>query len=170
MKRRNFPLLAFLILAAIAASTQSSSAVVPDHGPSASGQGEFTFRNDLGTEQWSYSFDVVANKNGHARGRAIFDILENSTPTQVIVKINCINVIESSGFLSASITGTVLHSDNPEFPKHATVLFGAEDSSGAPFPFSDTITRLFVFEGDCHSFAFPLTLFFQSPDAIHIEQ
>jgi hypothetical protein len=71
MKRRNFLPLAFLILAAIAASTQSSSAVVPDHGPSAFGQGEFLFRNDLGTEQWSYSFDVVANKKGHARGRAI---------------------------------------------------------------------------------------------------
>ena len=169
-RRATFPALILIILAAIAASIESSSATAPDHGPSAFGRGEFSFRNDLGTEQWSYSFEVVANKNGHARGRAIFDILENSTPTQVIVKINCIDVIDSSGFLSASITGTVLHSDNPEFPKRATVLFGAVDSSGAPTPTSDIITRLFVFEGgDCHSGAFPLTFFLQNPDAIHIE-
>jgi hypothetical protein len=168
-RRATFPTLILSILAAIAASTQSSSAIAPDHGPSASGQGEFLFLNP-GPEQWSYSFEVVANKNGHASGRAIFDILENSTPTQVIVKINCIDVIESSGSLSASMTGTVLHSDNPEFPKRATVLFGAVDSSGAPTPSSDIITRLFVFEGgDCHSGAFPLTFFLQSPDAIHIE-
>lgn len=169
-RRATFPALILIILSAIAASTQSSSAVVPDHGPSAFGEGEFSFRNDLGTEQWSYSFEVVANKNGHARGQAIFNILENSTPTQVVVKVKCLDVSESSGFLSASITGTVLHSDNPEFPKQATVLFGAVDSSGTPTPSSDIITRLFVFEGgDCHSGAFPLTFFFQSPDAIHIE-
>jgi hypothetical protein len=87
----------------------------------------------------------------------------------VIVKVNCLEVIESSGVLSAFMTGTVLDSDNPEYPKRANVLFGAEDSDGPPFPNSDVITRLFVFEGDCHSDAFPLTLFFQSPDAIHIE-
>jgi hypothetical protein len=148
-KKSHFSNADSLYLAAIAASTQSSSAIAPDHGPSASGHGEFSFRNP-GPEQWSYSFEVVANKNGHASGRAIFDILENSTPTQVIVKINCIDVIESSGSLSASMTGTVLHSDNPEFPKRATVLFGAVDSSGAATPTSDIITRLFVFEGgDC---------------------
>ena len=171
MKRRNFfSPLAFLILAALAVSTQSSSASVQDHGPAASGQGEFEFINDLGTEQWSYSFDVVSNKNGHARGRATFDILENSTPTQVVVKINCLQVAGPTGAATAVMTGTVLHSDNPEFPKRSNVIFAAEDNSSFLPVRPDHITRLFVFEGDCHSGAFPLTIFAQPPDAIHIEQ
>ena len=167
MKRRKFfPPVAFLILIAIAVSTHSSSAFVQDHGPSASGQGEFEFLS----EQWSYSFDVVTNKNGRARGRAIFDILENSTPTQVVVKIDCLRVAGPTGAASAVMTGTVLHSDNPEFPKRANVIFAAEDNSLFLPVRPDHITRLFVFEGDCQSGAFPLTIFSQSPDAIHIEQ
>ena len=169
--RKAFPTLAFLIVVAIFASTpQSSSAVVPDQGPSAFGQGAFSYFNGFRTEQWNYSFDIAANKTGHARGRATFDILEHNTQTQVVVKINCLEVIESSGILSAFITGTVLHSDDPEFPQQANVLFGAEDYSAFPIVRPDIITRLFVFQGDCHDGAFPLTFFFQSPDAIHIEQ
>jgi hypothetical protein len=169
-RRATFPALILIILAAIAASTQSSSAVVPDQGPSAFGEGEFSLPTDFGTEHWSFSFDTGANKNGHARGRATFDILQNSVQTQVIVKINCLDVSGTSGLATAIMTGTVLHSDDPEFPKRANVLFAAVDSSGAPIPSSDIITRLFVFEGgDCHSGAFPLTLSFLSPDAIHIE-
>jgi len=166
---KSFPMLAFLIVVALGASTQSSSAVVPDQGPSAFGQGGFSFFNGFRTEQWNYSFDTVANKNGHARGRATFDILESNTQTQVVVKINCLEVIESSGILSAAMTGTVLHSDDPEFPKQANVIFAAEDDSASPILRPDIITRLFVFEGDCHDGAFPLTFFFQSPDAIHIQ-
>ena len=68
------------------------------------------------------------------------------------------------------MTGTVLHSDDPEFPKRANVIFAAEDNS-AFFPVRpDHITRLSVFEGDCNTGVFPLTVFSQSPDAIHIEQ
>ena len=113
----------------------------------------------------------MANKNGQAHGRAIFDIFDSirKTQTHVVVKINCLNVIASSESADASIRGTVLQSDDPEFPKQASVLFGAEDNSGSPTIRPDIITRLFAFEGDCDDFAFPLTFFFQSPDAIHIE-
>jgi hypothetical protein len=127
MKRRHtFPALAFLILAAIVAPTHSSSAVVPEQGASAFGQGEFSFFN---LEQWRYSFDATANSNGQARGRATFDIVKNLVPTQVVVRINCLEVVGSSGFATAFLSGTVLHSDDPEFQKHANVVFLAEDNS-----------------------------------------
>ena len=169
MKIRTTFSLLLLSLVITFIATQPSSAVVPDHGASAFGQGSFSFFNGLRTEQWGYSFDAVANKNGQARGRAIFDILENFTPTHVVVKINCLEVIGSQGSATAFITGTVLHSDDPEFPKHANVLFGAEDNNDSPIFHQDIITRLFVFEGDCHDGAFPLTFFNQPLDAIHIE-
>jgi hypothetical protein len=158
-----------LILAALVVTTQSSTATVKDNGPSAFGQGAFSFFNGLHTEQWGYSFEAFGNKNGQARGRATFEILENSIQTHVEVKINCLEVDTSPQIASALITGTVLHSDDPEFPKHATVIFAAEDNI-PPALHPDIITRMFVFEGgDCHSGAFPLTFFEQPPDAIHIE-
>jgi hypothetical protein len=171
MKRRIIlPSLAFLILAAIVATTtRSSSAVAPD-GSSASGQGEFTFFNGFTTEQWTYSFESTTNKHGKARGRATFIILENLTETQVVVRINCLNAFNEFGTASALMTGTVLHSDDPEFPKHATVIFGADDNRTFPTVRPDIITRLFVFEGgNCDDGGFPLTFFEQSPDAIHID-
>lgn len=173
MKRRNaLPALTFLILAVIVASTQSSSAVGPDHGPLAFGEGEFEFVNDFGTEQWSYSFEVMSNKNDKATGRAIFDIVESNIQTQVVVKINCLSVGGPTGAATAIMSGTVLHSDDPEFPKRANVIFGAEDNSAffPPVVRPDHITRPFVFSGDCHASSFPFAIFAQSPDAIHIEQ
>ena len=169
MKRRiAFPALAFLILAAIVAATQSSSTVAPD-GSSASGQGEFAFFNGVTTEHWSYSFDVTANEQRRARGKAVFNILENTTETQVVVKINCLNAVLEFGTASALMTGTVQRSNDPEFPKHATVIFAADDNDAFPTVRPDFITRLFVFEGgDCFDGGPPLAIFEQSPDAIHI--
>ena len=164
-----FTLLLLSLVIAFIATTQPSSAVAPDHGGLAFGQGSFSFFNGLRTEQWGYSFDAAANKNGQARGRATFDILENFTETHVVVKINCLEVTGSPGFAEAIMTGTVLQSDDPEFPKRANVIFAAEDNSNSPILRPDIISRLFVFEGDCHEGASPLTLFNQSPDAIHIE-
>lgn len=169
MKRRiTFPALAFLIIAAIVATTQSSSAVAPD-GSSASGQGEFAFFNGVATEHWSYSFDVTANKQRRAKGRAVFNILENTTETQVVVKINCLNAVLEFGTAFAIITGTVQRSNDPEFPKHATIIFTADDNAAFPTLRPDFITRPFVFEGgDCFDGGSPLAIFEQSPDAIHI--
>jgi len=169
--RTSFPLLVILLVAMSLATTQPASAVAPDHGPSASGEGAFSFLTGFRLEQWSYSFEATANKNGKVHGRALFEIADTSIPavTHVVVKIDCLNVQGSPENLVATITGTVLQSDDPEFPKHATVLFGAEDNSGSPDNRPDVITRLFVFEGDCNDGAFPLTFFNQNPDAIHIE-
>jgi hypothetical protein len=173
MKRRSTILaLAFLILAAIVVTTRSSSAVEQEgsFASSASGQGEFTFFNGSTTEQWSYSFKAATNKHDKTRGRAIFNILENFTETQVVVKINCLNAVLEFGTASALMTGTVLRSNDPEFPKHSTIIFGADDNASFPNPLPDIITRPFVFEGgDCDAGGFPLTFFQQSPDAIHIE-
>lgn len=169
MKIRTFSLLLLLVIITSIATTQPSSAVVPDHGGSAFGQGGFSFFNGFTTEGWAYSFDAVANKNGQARGRATFDIGKNLNQTQVVVKINCLNIIGSAGFATAIMTGTVLHSDDPEFPKRANVIFAAEDNSNSPILRPDIITRMFVFEGDCHEGGEPLTFFNQNPDAIHIE-
>jgi hypothetical protein len=167
--RTTFSLLLLSFIITSTATTQPSSAVVPDHGASAFGQGGFSFFNGFTTEGWAYSFDAVANKHGRARGRATFDIVENLNQTQVVVRINCLNVIGSSGFATAIMTGTVLHSDDPEFPKGENVIFAAEDNSNSPIVRPDIITRLFVSPFDCHEGGEPLTFFNQGSDAIHIE-
>src|SRR5215211_1394798 len=86
--RSTFSLLVILILAALIATTSTSAAIVPEHGPSASGAGFFRFR-DPQTERldlWSFSFEAISNKNGQTRGRAEFDNL--AAQTQVVVRIN----------------------------------------------------------------------------------
>lgn len=118
-----------LLVAASVATTQPSSAM--ETGPAAFGQGEFIFNNEL----ISFSFDAHANEKRHARGRAVFDNL--TTQTQVIVKIDCLRVTGGE----ALITGTVLHSDDPDFPKLTDVVFAAFDGRGTS---SDTMTPLFA--------------------------
>ena len=146
------PLLISLILVLVV-TTQPSSAIAPDHGPSASGAGGFSFFNGLRTEVFSYSFDARANKNDHATGQAQFDNLTDQT--QVVVKINCLDV--SGGV--AVMTGRVQHSDDPDFPKSTNVIFAATDFELFPFFGGDTITPLFAVPADfdCHD-GQPLTI------------
>ena len=159
MKRSTFAPLVILILTAIVVTTSTSAAIVPEHGPSAFGAGQFTYRNPSTErlERWRFSFEAIANKNGQARGRAHFENL--TAQTQVVVRINCLNV--ASGInLNAGMIGTVLHSDDPRFPKLTTVDFAAMDGPWLPLFGSDTITPLFEFpfpELDC-SYAQPLTI------------
>jgi hypothetical protein len=146
------PLISLIII--VLAATQPSSAIAPDRGPSASGFGGFSVFNGLRTETFSYSFDARANKNDHATGRAEFDNL--TTQTQVVVKINCLNV--DGGI--AIMTGRVQHSDDPGFPKSTNVIFAATDFELFPFFGGDTITPLFVTpteDFDCHD-GEPLTI------------
>jgi hypothetical protein len=145
--RQIFPsVLLSLLVAAIVVTTQSS-AIATENGPAAFGHGEFTFNNEL----ISFSFEAHANQKRHARGRAVFDNL--STQTQVVVKIDCLRV-ES---FEALITGTVLHSDDPDFPKLTNVIFAASDGRGIR---PDIITPLFISPfPDCNSGAPPLTMF-----------
>ena len=115
-----FSLVFSLLVATGVATTQPSSVIAPQTGPAAFGQGEFSFNSEL----ISFSFEAHANKKGHARGRAVFDNL--STQTQVVVKIDCLRIDSSE----ALITGTVLHSDDPDFPKLTDVIFAATDGQG----------------------------------------
>lgn len=154
------PLL-ILFLLAITSTRLSSLAVVPEHGASARGEGEFfhEFRRQL----FHFSFDVQANKHGSTHGRAEFDNL--TTNTQVVVKVDCLRV----DFIEALMTGTVLDSNDPDFPKHANVVFSALDGRVPPF-LSDSITPLFVnppFE-NCHDGSSPLTIF-DAGDSIQID-
>lgn len=129
------------------ATTQPSPVIAPETGPAAFGHGEFSFHNEL----ISFSFDAHGNKKNHASGRAVFDNL--STHTQVVVKIDCLRVDS----FEALMTGTVLHSDDPDFPKLTDVIFDAFDGQGIR---SDTITPLFVSPfPDCNAGASPLTIF-----------
>ena len=159
MKRSTFPPLFILIVAAIVATTSTSAAIVPEHGPSAFGAGQFRFRSQQSerTELWSFSFEAIANKNGRPRGRAHFENL--TAQTQVVVRINCLSVFSGIN-RGAVMTGQVLHSDDPGLPKLATVIFAATDGPFPPFD-SDTITPLFVFVPlpgeDCHDTQ-PLTI------------
>ena len=122
----------------VVATTQPSSAIAPDHGPSASGNGAFNFFTLPHTERFSFSFDARANKNGHATGRAEFNNLTDQT--HVVVRINCLNV--DSG--TAVMSGSVLHSDDPDLPKSTNVIFAAIDFELFPFFGSDMITPLFA--------------------------
>lgn len=161
MKRSTFPQLVILILAAIVATTSTSAAIVPEHGPSAFGAGLFRFRNlRTGlTEIWSFSFEAIANKNGETRGRARFDNL--TAQTQVVVRINCLSVTSALDSTFAVMSGRVLHSDDPDLPKLEKVIFAASDGPLLPISSSDTITPLFPlppFAGqDCHDTQ-PLTI------------
>ena len=143
-----FLLLVFSLLVATSVATTLPSPVIdPKTGPAAFGQGEFSFNNEL----ISFSFEAHGNQKRHARGRAIFDNL--STQTHVVVKIDCLRVDS----FEALITGTVLHSDDPDFPKLTDVIFAASDGQGIR---PDTITPLFVSPfPDCNTGASPLTIF-----------
>ena len=132
----------------VATSVVTTQPVIePQTGPAAFGQGDFTFNNEV----ISFSFEAHANQKNHARGRAVFDNLSNQT--QVVVKIDCLRVDS----FEALITGTVLHSNDPDFPKSTDVIFAASDGQGIR---PDTITPLFVSPfPDCNTGASPLTIF-----------
>ena len=172
MKRRTFPPLAILILAIIVATTSTSVAIVPEHGPSAFGAGLFRFRNPRTerTEIWRFSFEAIANKNGQTRGRAQFDNL--TAQMQVVVRINCLSVASAFDSAFAVISGRVLHSDDPDLPKLENVIFAASDGPLLPISSSDTITPLFplppFFGQDCHDTQ-PLTILPVEEGDIQIE-
>ena len=143
-----------LLLASSVATTQPSSAM--ETGPAAFGHGEFQFFGD----RISFSFEAHANEKRHARGRAVFDNL--TTQTQVIVKIDCLRVVA----FDALMTGTVLHSDDPSFPKSTNVVFDAFDGRGG---FPDTMTPLFAnppFQDCKDPNASPPLTFFQVDDIV----
>ena len=131
-----------LLMATIVATTQPSSAIVPDRGPNASGDGQVTF--DIGPQAGNtidFSFRVKENKNGKDQGWARFDNL--TTQTHVAVKIDCVNITT----FSATLSGTVQRSDDPAFPEGAHVAFSATDRHPV---FGDRITPLIVItEFDC---------------------
>jgi hypothetical protein len=111
---------------------------------------------------YQFSFDAVGNKNGRAHGRAVFENL--TAQTHIEIRIECLTV--ESG--NASITGTILHSTDPELPKGTAVAFGAVDDRDEPF--LDIITPAFPApEPGCGNFLFPLTFFQMSGDAIQVE-
>ena len=140
--RKLFLLLVMPILAAALATTPGSAAVVPDHGPSAFGAGIFRFRNSQAQlELWSFSFEAVSNKNDNTRGRAQFDNL--TAHTQVVVRINCLNIEPDSLGLRAVMSGIVLHSNDPNHPKMQNVSFAASDGPLLPGSTADTITPPF---------------------------
>lgn len=146
IRKSTLPLLLFVLLISLA-TTPPPSATASDHGPAASGEGQFTFNG----EQVDFSFLAEANKNGAAKGRALFE----TTQTRVEVKIDCLSVQS----FEASMSGTVKKSNDPAFPKHAEVVFAAFDGDllgGRP----DEITPLFLIpsaELDCNELT-PLTI------------
>ena len=82
------------------------------------------------------------------------------------------SVTESAGFIGAVMTGTVLHSDDPDLPKLAPVIFAAQDNSNSPIIRPDIITPLFInffgANGDCSEAGEPLTMFQVPFDSITI--
>ncbi|HKS09280.1 MAG TPA: hypothetical protein VJS13_06990 [Pyrinomonadaceae bacterium] len=161
IKSSLLPLLVLLLI--ILGPTKLSSASVFDQGPTARGAGGFTNTSPFRPGVYEFSFEAVANKNGRAHGRAVFDNL--TAQTHIEIKIDCLLVLESN---NASINGTVLHSTDPELPKGTRVVFGAVDDRESPF--SDIITPAFPSgTSGCDNFLFPLTFFQIDGDAIQIE-
>ena len=140
--RKSFSLLLGLMFVALVLTAPSSSAVVPQKGSEAFGEGQFRF----GGEQIDFSFDARANENGKAHGQAQFTFSSSSGQTEVTVRINCLN----ADSFAASMSGVVQHSDDPDFPKHSPVVFAAIDKNNFPTPTSgpDQITPLFVIPPD----------------------
>ena len=161
--RRSFSPLLIVFLLTIAPTQPSSSAIVSEQGASARGEGDFSFFNGLQTLHFHFAFDVQANKHGNARGLAEFNNLTDNTA--VLAKIDCLKLIGSE----ALMTGTVLHSNDPDFPKRANVIFDATDALLGPIFSSDTITPLFIIPfTDCHDAPSPLTIF-EVGDSIQID-
>ena len=152
--RYSFSLLLGLVFVALFATTPSSSAVVPQKGPHAFGEGQFTFNH----EGIDFSFDARANENGKAHGQALFTFSSSSGQTEVTVRINCL----SGDSISASMSGVVQHSDDPDYPKHSPVVFAVIDKTNFPVPSSgiDQITPLFVIPPDLVSQGFDCTTLF----------
>ena len=177
MKTRNTWLTLVVLLLATTIATQSTSATAPDRASSAFGQGSFSFFNPFRpvpeAEGWDFFFDVTANQKGHARGQAIFNISTLTATTEVVVKIHCANIQGTSGSASAIMTGTVLHSDNPDYPKREEVVFAAQDNSNSSIFHFDIITPLFLsfekFNGNCEEISEPLTMIQVGLDSITIE-
>lgn len=156
MKLRNtVSPLALLILAALVVTiSPPAAATFADRGPSASGAGQFRFR-DPSTAQlelWNFSFEARANKNGRATGRAHFENVD--AQTQVVVRINCLAIFDS---IFAVMSGRVLHSNDPNLPKATIVVFQASDGQLLTVPGIDTMTPPFQSFGDCQD-GQPLTM------------
>ena len=138
--RISFSLLLALLLTTLFVTAQPSSAVAPQKGLEAFGEGQFRFP---GTRV-NFSFDAQANQNRRAHGQAHFTFtsLLTQAQTEVTVRIKCLNgaptAVTMSGFVQAS--------DDPNFPKHAPVVFAVVDINNFPLPGSgvDQITPLFV--------------------------
>lgn len=127
-----FTLLVVFLLATLA-STNVRSAAMADS--TAAGLGSFFF----GGEEVAFSFDAMSSGGTAGKGTAQFDYL--GSQTTVLVKLNCVKIDGSEAVMS----GKVVETSNPDFPKNANVVFGAIDGSLSPIPFFvDRITPLFV--------------------------
>ena len=158
--RIRFSLLLALLLTALFVTPQSSSAVAPQKGLEAFGEGQFSFP---GTRV-NFSFDAEANQNRRAHGQAHFTFtsLLTQAQTEITVRIKCL----SGDPIAVSMSGFVQDSDDPKFPKHAPVVFAVVDINNSPIPGSgvDQITPPFVIPefffpevSDCRP-PFPLTI------------
>ena len=135
--RNSFSLLLALLFVTLVVTVQPSSAVVPQKGSQAFGEGQFRFNG----ERINFSFDAKANENGKTHGQAQFTFTRPLSQTEITIRIQCL----SGGSTSASMSGVIQHSDDPRFPKHARVFFAVIDSDNIPAPNSlpDQITPLF---------------------------
>ena len=157
--RRVVTFFVLFLLTITLTTTRRSSAFSSADRPSAFGEGQFTFLDlssfPFHTETVAFSFSATVNKNGKGKGRAQFDYLR--TQTQVVVKLECVSIFTSDAVMS----GKVLHSDNPNFPKGVDVIFAATDGSQVPVPFfRDRITPIFQLPDgfDCAKSGGPLTI------------
>ena len=131
-----FTILGMLLLIPLALNMQQSSANAAAFASSATGSGSFLFSG----EEYAFSFSATVNSGtSSGKGTAQFDNL--SAQTSVSVKLNCVKISGAEVVMS----GKVVDTTDPDYPKNSNVVFGAIDGVLSPIPFSaDRITPLFV--------------------------
>lgn len=156
--RISFSLLLALLLTTLFVTTQPSSAVAPQKGPQAFGEGQYRLPGQ--GVQINFSFDAAANEKGKAHGQAQFTFTRAGSQSDVTIRINCLNAVDPT---AANIGGVVQHSNDPGYPKHSAVFFVVIDKDNFPVPTSnpDQITPLIELSPDPKDVRcdlFPLTL------------
>ena len=150
---RRMTVLSLLILFAVVTATgltHSTSAMMPDSGPSASGHGNLTTGGELRT----FSFTAVTHKDGTVTGQA--QLISRATDTRIHMEIDCLRVVGNIAIMS----GTITNSNVPAFEGRPAIFRVQDNGEGANDP-ADRISLVSIFPAgfaiNCNSnFSTPL--------------
>lgn len=133
--RTVFTLLVVFLFGTLAVTTERAAPLA--FVSSASGEGSFLF----GQDEYAFSFNATATSATSTSGKGTAEFDNLTTQTSVTVKLNCVKIAGAEAVMS----GKVVETTDPDFPKNSNVVFGAIDGVLSPIPFFvDRMTPLFV--------------------------